>query len=79
MQEKENLAFQEIFTVQKERFDLVKWIKHAAKRELHFLGDIDCIKRFDVVKWVNHAAKSELHFLWDIHCIERKVGPGKMG
>ena len=45
MQEKENFAFQGILTVQKERFDLVKWVKHAPKRELRFLGDIDCIER----------------------------------
>ena len=42
MLEKENCTFQGILTVQKERFDLVKWVKHAAKRELRFLGDIDC-------------------------------------
>ena len=45
MQQKEKFAFQEILIVQKERFDLVKWVKHKAKRELHFLGDIDCIER----------------------------------
>ena len=45
MQQKENFAFQGILTVQKERFDVVKWVKNGAKRELHFLGDIDCIER----------------------------------
>ena len=45
MQQKENFAFQAILTVQKESFDLLKWVKHAAKRELQFLGDIDCIER----------------------------------
>ena len=45
MQEKENFAFQGMLTVQKESFDLVKWVKHAGKRELRFLGDIDCIER----------------------------------
>ena len=45
MQQKENFAFQGILTVQKESSDMVKWVKHAAKRELHFLRDIDCIER----------------------------------
>ena len=45
MQPKENCSFYGILTVQKERFDLVKWVKHAAKRELRFLGDIDSIER----------------------------------
>ena len=45
MQEKENFIFQRILTVQKESLDLVKWVKHAAKREMHLLGDIDCIER----------------------------------
>ena len=45
MQQKENFAFERIFTVKKERFHQVKWVKHAAKRELHFLGNIDCIER----------------------------------
>ena len=57
MQQKENFAFKGILTVQKERFDLVKWLKHEAKKELHFLGYIDCIETFDLVKWVKHAAK----------------------
>ena len=74
MQQKENLAFQGILTVQKEKFDLVQWVKHAAKRELHFLGILTVQKEtFDLVKWVNHAAKRELRFLGDIDCIERKV------
>ena len=45
MQQKENCNFQGILTVQKERFDMGKWVKHAAKRELHFVGDIDCLER----------------------------------
>ena len=45
MQQKENCSFQGILPVQKERFDLVKWVNHAAKRELHFLGDIDYIEK----------------------------------
>ena len=45
MEQKENRPFQGILTVQKESFDLVKWVKHAAKSELRFLGDIDCIER----------------------------------
>ena len=45
MQQKENCTFQGILTVYKERFDLGKWVKRAAKRELPFLGDIDCIER----------------------------------
>ena len=45
MQQKENFTFQAIWTVQKERFDVVKWVKHAGKRDLPFLGDIDCIER----------------------------------
>ena len=57
MQQKENFAFKGILTLQKERFDLVKWLKHEAKKELHFLGYIDCIETFDLVKWVKHAAK----------------------
>ena len=45
MQQNENFAFQGLLTVQKERFDMVKWVKHAAKGELLFLGDIDCVER----------------------------------
>ena len=45
MQENENFRFDGIFTVQKESFDLLKWIKHAENRELSFLGDIDWIER----------------------------------
>ena len=45
MQQKENFAFQAIQTVQKERFDMVKWVKHGVKREHHFLGDTDSIER----------------------------------
>ena len=45
MQQKENFVFQGILPVQKERFDLVKSVKHAAKKELCFLGDIDWIER----------------------------------
>ena len=45
MQQKENCTFQGILTVQKERFDLVKWVKDTETRELRFLGDIDCIER----------------------------------
>ena len=45
MQQKENFAFSGILTVYKERFDLVKWVKHAAKKELQFLGDLDYIER----------------------------------
>ena len=45
MQKTENLAFQGILTGQKERFDLVKSVKHAAKRQFRFLGDIDHIER----------------------------------
>ena len=45
MQENENFRFYGIFTVQKESFDLLKWVKHAGKRELNFLEDIDCIER----------------------------------
>ena len=45
MQQKENFAFQGILTVQKESFDLPKWVKHEAKRELRFLWNIDCIER----------------------------------
>ena len=45
MQQKENFAFLGILTLKKERFDLVKWVKHAAKRELCFLGDIHSKKR----------------------------------
>ena len=45
MQQKENCSFQGILNVQKDGFDLVKWVKDAAKRELRFLGDIDCIER----------------------------------
>ena len=73
MQQKENFAFKGILTVQKERFDLVKWLKHEAKKELHFLGYIDSIERFDLVKRVKQAEKRELRFLGDIDCIERKV------
>ena len=73
MQQKENFVFQGILTVQKGRFDLVKWVKHATKRELRFLGDIDCIERLDMVKWVKHGVKREHHFLGDTDSIERKV------
>ena len=45
MQQKENFAFSGILTVEKETFNLVKWVKNAAKRELPFLGDIYCIER----------------------------------
>ena len=45
MQQKQNFTFYGILTVQKERFEVVKWVKHAAKGELRFLGDIDCIER----------------------------------
>ena len=45
MQQKENFAFKGILTVQTERFDLVKWLKHEAKKELQFLGDLDYIER----------------------------------
>ena len=45
MQQKENFPFQAILTVQKERFDLVKSVKHAAKRELPLLCDIGCTER----------------------------------
>ena len=45
MQANENFAFQRILTVQKETFDLLKWVKQAPKRELRFLGDIDSIER----------------------------------
>ena len=62
MQQKENFPFQGILTVQKERFDMVNPVKHAGKRELRFLGDIDCIERFDLLKWVKHATKTELRF-----------------
>ena len=73
MQQKENFAFQGILTVQKERFDVVKWLKDPAKRELGFLGDIECIEKFDLRKWIKHEAKKELHFLGDVDSIERKV------
>ena len=62
MHQKENCTFWGTLTVQKERFDLVKWLKQEAKRELHFLGDIECIERFDLIKWVKHEAKKEQHF-----------------
>ena len=45
MQQKENFAFQGILTVQKEWFNLIKWVNHPVKRELRFLGDIDCRER----------------------------------
>ena len=45
MQENKNFRFDGIFTVQKERFDLVKWVKHASKKGLHFLGNLDYIER----------------------------------
>ena len=80
MQQKEDCPFYQTLTVQKERFDVVQQVKHAAKTELHFLGDIDYIeRRFDLVKWVRDAAKRELRFLGDIDCIEKKVSPGKIG
>ena len=80
MQQKENFAFQGRLTVQKGRFDLVQWVKHAAKTQLRFQEILTVQReRFDLVKWVNHAPKRELHFLGDIDCIERKVGPCKMG
>ena len=41
---------------------MVKWLKDPAKRELRFLGDIECIERFDLIKWVKHEAKKEQHF-----------------
>ena len=74
MQQNENLPFQGIWTVQKERFDRVKWVKHGGKRELDFSGDIDRIARkVSPGKIIKHAAKRELRFLGDIDCIERKV------
>ena len=45
MHQKENWTFQGILAVQKERCDLVKWVKHATKSELRFLGDIDRIQK----------------------------------
>ena len=45
MQEKENFTFQGILTAQEKTIDMLQWVKHAAKKELHVLGDIDCIER----------------------------------
>ena len=58
---------------------MVKRVKQGEKRELCFLGDINCIERFDLVHWVKDAPKRELSFLGDIDSIERKVCPGKLG